>query len=152
MRIDARCWPTTFTLDALGRTVGRQYIDGTRATFTFDAAGEQTTMQDVTGVTTYLRDNAVRQIGVVNGAGKALTFTLDLVGNRMGLVDSDANWPRTAGMPSKQRVLRSEPAVGSRDCRAFEETWAPRLRGPVPAAIGLSPYLREPQRITAPLM
>ncbi|HET6386960.1 MAG TPA: hypothetical protein VFJ58_26530 [Armatimonadota bacterium] len=84
MRIDARCWPTTFTLDALGRTVGRQYIDGTRATFTFDAAGEQTTMQDVTGVTTYLRDNAVRQIGVVNGAGKALTFTLDLVATGWG--------------------------------------------------------------------
>ena len=89
VRIDARGWPTTFALDALGRTVGQEYIDGTRATFTFDAAGEQTTMQDVTGVTTNLWDNAGRQVGVVNGAGKALTFTLDPVGNRSVLLDSD---------------------------------------------------------------
>ncbi|HET6383443.1 MAG TPA: hypothetical protein VFJ58_08645, partial [Armatimonadota bacterium] len=56
---------------------------------TFDPAGEQTTMQDVTGVTTYLWDCAVRQIGVVNGAGKALTYTLDPAGNRSVPLDSD---------------------------------------------------------------
>ena len=77
-------------LDALGRTTGQEYIDGTKATFTFDPAGEQITMQDVTGVTTNLWDNAGRRIGVVNGAGKALTYTLDPVGNRGGMVDSDA--------------------------------------------------------------
>jgi len=76
-------------LDALGRTTGQVYLDGTRATFTLDAAGEQTTMQDVTGVTTLLWDNEGRQVGVMNGAGKALSFTLDPAGNRSVLLDSD---------------------------------------------------------------
>ena len=62
LRTDARNWPTTYTLDALNRTVGTLYLNGTRVTNTFDAAGQQSTMQDLTGITGYTYDLAGRQL------------------------------------------------------------------------------------------
>ena len=80
---------TTYTQDALGGNVGILYQDHTRVTYTFDPAGQQTTMQDVTGVTSYTHDSAGRQASVVNPTGKALTYSFDSVGNRVGMVDPD---------------------------------------------------------------
>lgn len=87
LRTDARNWPTTYLIDALNRTIGQIYIDSTRVTNTFDAAGQQITSQDVTDITTYTWDLDSRKIVVLNPTGIALTSTLDPVGNRLVLQD-----------------------------------------------------------------
>ena len=89
LRTDARNWPATYTLDALNRTVGTLYLAGTRVTNTFDAAGQQTNMQDVTGITGYTYDLAGRQLSVAYPTGKTLTYAFDAVGNRALLTDPD---------------------------------------------------------------
>src|SRR5262249_54450551 len=75
------------TLDALDRTTGALYTDGTRVTYTFDAAGRLLTMQDVTGVASYGYDALARQTSVVYPTGQALTYSFDAADNRTGLVD-----------------------------------------------------------------
>lgn len=88
-RVDARSLVTTYTPDALNRTVGILYQDGTRVTSTFDADGQQTTEQDVTGVTTFGYDLDGRQISVAYPGTGILTYTFDTVGNRTALTDID---------------------------------------------------------------
>ena len=83
LRTDARNWPSTYTLDALNRTVGTLYLNATRVTNTFDAAGQQSTMQDLTGITGYTYDLAGRQISVAYPTGKTLTYAFDPIGNRI---------------------------------------------------------------------
>ena len=68
------------TVDALNRTAHTLYIDATRVTNTWDSAGQQLTMQDVTGVTGYVYDLDGRQIAVQNPTGISLTSTLDSLG------------------------------------------------------------------------
>jgi RHS repeat-associated protein len=87
-RVDGRNWPTTYTVDALNRTAYTQYIDNTRVTNTWDAAGQQLTSQDVTGITSFVWDNDSRKIATQNPTGINLTNTLDPVGNRLVLQDS----------------------------------------------------------------
>lgn len=89
LRTDARNLVTSYTVDALNRTVGTLYVDSTRVTNTFDAAGQQTTEQDVTGTTSYSYDRDGRQVAVLYPAGNALTYSLDAVGNRVLLTDPD---------------------------------------------------------------
>ena len=88
-RVDARGWPTTYSMDPLGRTVGQIYIDGTRVTSIYDPAGRQTGMQDVTGITSMAYDAGGRQSAVVNGAGLALTYGYDATGERVSMQDPD---------------------------------------------------------------
>ena len=45
LRVDARNWPTSYTVDAVGRTVGQLYINGPRVTNTFDAASQKLKQQ-----------------------------------------------------------------------------------------------------------
>ena len=90
LRTDARNRVTSYTLDALNRTVGTLYVDSTRVTSTFDAAGQPITSQDVTGITSFAFDLDGRQISVLYPAGNALTYSLDPVGNRLLLVDPDS--------------------------------------------------------------
>jgi len=44
LRTDALGRPTTYALDALNRLTAQESVDGTRHTFTFDAAGRQVSM------------------------------------------------------------------------------------------------------------
>jgi RHS repeat-associated protein len=89
LRVDGRGWPTTYAYDNLNREIGRTYIDGTLNTFTFDAAGQRTVMQDTIGVTSYAYDRAGRQTSVVNAYGQVLTYSYDAYGNRTVLLDSE---------------------------------------------------------------
>ena len=86
-RIDARNWPTTYTVDALNRTIQTHYIDGGRVTNSFDAAGQQIISADGTGITTYVWDLNSRRIATQNPTGINLTSTLDPLGNRLVLAD-----------------------------------------------------------------
>ena len=88
MRVDARNWPTSYTLDALNRTSGQVYIDGTRVTNTWDSAGQQLTSADSTGLYSFIWDNDSRKIATQNPTGINLTNTLDGVGNRLVLQDN----------------------------------------------------------------
>jgi len=90
LRTDARNFATSYTLDALNRTVGQLYPNGTMVTNTFDAAGQQITQQDSTGIRSFSWDQDGRQIGVVDPTGMTLTYTLDPVGNRLLLQDPNA--------------------------------------------------------------
>src|SRR3984957_3461463 len=78
---------TSYTVDALNRTSGQLYIDGTRVTSTWDSASQQITSQDVTGITTYVWDLDSRKIATQYPTGINLTNTLDPVGNRLLLAD-----------------------------------------------------------------
>lgn len=96
LRMDARNRGTTCSFDALNRTVSRLYYDGTRVTNTFDAAGRQLTMsirirtgQDVSGVTSWTYDQRGLATRIINGAGRALTYTRDGVGNTTVLMNPD---------------------------------------------------------------
>ena len=87
LRVDARNWPTTYTMDPLNRTYGTLYMDGSMVTNTWDAAAQQLTSQDITGVTSLLWDLNGRQIATQNPTGINLTNTLDPLGNRLVLAD-----------------------------------------------------------------
>lgn len=90
-RIDARNLVTTYTQDVLNRTVATLYQDGTRITVTFDNAGQQTTMQDLAGVTSFGYDFDGRQNSVAYPGIGTLTYTFDAVGNRTLLTDIDGD-------------------------------------------------------------
>jgi YD repeat-containing protein len=64
-------------------------VNATRVTNTFDAAGQQLTMQDLTGVTNYSYDLAGRQISVAYPTNKTLTYAYDPNRNRTLLTDPD---------------------------------------------------------------
>jgi len=104
-RTDARGQVTTYTLDALNRTTGVLHADSLQFTFTFDAIGQQTTMWDATGITTYAYDLEGRQT-VVSGPGiqGTLTYTYDPVGNRLTLNDSLGN-VNTYSYDAQDRVV-----------------------------------------------
>ena len=89
LRIDARNWPTSYTVDALNRTVGQDYIDGTRVTRTFDAADQQLTQLDLLGVRSFGYDLDGRQTSVAFPTGLNLTHTFDPVSNRLSTLDPD---------------------------------------------------------------
>ncbi len=88
LRVDARNWPTTYTIDPLNRMSGALFIDGSHWTNTWDSAGQQITMQDVTGSTGYVWDLDSRKVATQNPTGINLTLTLDPLGNRLVLQDS----------------------------------------------------------------
>ena len=88
LKVDARNWPTTYTIDAMSRTAQTLYIDSTRVTNTWDSAGQQLTCQDVTGITSLIWDLDGRKTATQNPTGINLTNTLDPLGNRELLQDS----------------------------------------------------------------
>ncbi len=87
LKVDARSWPITYTIDALNRTAVSAFINGTINTNTWDSAGQQLTMQDVTGITGYVYDLDGRQIAVQNPTGINLTYSFDTIGNRLTMQD-----------------------------------------------------------------
>ena len=103
MRTDSRNWPTTYTLDVLNRTVGQLYLDGTRATNTFDPAGQQLTQQDWLGIRTMGYDLNGRQTSVAYPTGLNLTMGFDPVANRISLIDPD-NGLTTYGYDPQNRI------------------------------------------------
>jgi len=72
-RIDARGNLTTYLYDSRNLLTQRQYPDGTRATFTYNALGDRTTMANQTGryTTTYdalrRKQTVVTPVEKVNG-------------------------------------------------------------------------------------
>jgi RHS repeat-associated protein len=87
LRVDARSWATTYTMDVLNRTAVSAYMDGTITTNTWNQIGQQTTMQDTTGITSYLYDLNQRQIAVQNPTGINLTYAFDAIDNRVTMQD-----------------------------------------------------------------
>ncbi len=87
-RLDARNWPTTYTADALNRTTQKLYIDSTRVTNIWDASGQRTGSQDITGAYGYVWDLDGRKTATQNPTGINLTATLDHLGNRLVLQDN----------------------------------------------------------------
>ena len=65
------------------------YPDGSRVSYLFDSAGEQTAVGDITGWTTTLNHAAGRTVGVTSRRGKILTYSRDPSRNPTGLVDPD---------------------------------------------------------------
>ena len=74
-------------MDALNRTAVSAYMDGTITTNTWNQIGQQTTMQDTTGITSYLYDLNQRQIAVQNPTGINLTYAFDAIDNRVTMQD-----------------------------------------------------------------
>ena len=74
-------------MDALNRTAVSAYMDGTLTTNTWDQIGQQTSMQDTTGITSYLYDLNQRQVAVQNPTGINLTYSFDAVDNRVTMQD-----------------------------------------------------------------
>ena len=87
LRVDARNWATTYTNDPLNRPAQTVYIDGTRVTNTWNGAGEQTTSQDVTGVTSMGYDLNGRNVYQQFPTGISLTNTFDGANNRLTQAD-----------------------------------------------------------------
>ncbi len=83
LRTDARSRLTTYTLDSLNRITGQLYIDETRVTNTFDAAEQQLTMQDVSGITNYSYDRQGMRTVMQKGTSLALTYAFDPGGNTL---------------------------------------------------------------------
>ena len=69
--------------------MGQLYIDGTRVTNTFDAAGQQLTQQDLLGIRSFGYDLDGRKTSVAFPTGLNLTMTFDAVSNRIVLLDPD---------------------------------------------------------------
>jgi uncharacterized protein RhaS with RHS repeats len=88
LKVDARNWPTSYTVDALNRTTQKLYMDGTRVTSTWDSAGQQTVVADYTGITSTVWDLDSRKTATQNPTGIYLTVTLDPLGNRLLLQDN----------------------------------------------------------------
>ncbi len=88
LRVDARNWPTSYTIDALNRTPQTLYVDGTRVTNSWDPAGQQIVSADSTGITSMVWDQNSRKIATQNPTGINLTNSLDPLGNRLGLQDN----------------------------------------------------------------
>ena len=65
--------------------MGQLYIDGTRVTNTFDAAGQQLTQQDVLGIRTLGYDLDGGQTSVAFPTGLRLTMAFDPAANRISL-------------------------------------------------------------------
>ena len=81
-------WPTTYAIDALNRTPQTQYMDGTRVTNSWDAAGQQIVSADSTGITSIVWDQNSRKLATQNPTGINLTNSLDPLGNRLVLQDN----------------------------------------------------------------
>jgi RHS repeat-associated protein len=115
LRVDARNWPATYTIDALNRTVQTQYIDSIRVTNSFDAAGQQIVSADVTGITSYVWDLEGRKVNTVFPTGIALTNTLDPVGNRLVLADpfgrTSYSWDQQSRLLSIQNPLNERTTI-----------------------------------------
>ncbi len=75
--------------DAASRLIRREYPDGARHTFAYDAVRNRLTMQDGTGTATYAY-SPVNVLEVVTYPGaKTITYTFDPVGNRETMTDPD---------------------------------------------------------------
>jgi YD repeat-containing protein len=72
-----------------GRRTSIQYSGGTRVTSSYDNVGNQLTMADSTGVTTYTYVAVNRPATVTYPAGKTFTYTYDNAGNRATLTAPD---------------------------------------------------------------
>ena len=58
-------------------------------TLAYDAVGNQTTMQDSTGTTTYSFDSWNRTVGKTDPGSLVQSYTYDSAGERTKLVDPD---------------------------------------------------------------
>jgi hypothetical protein len=65
---------TTYTHDANDRPTGRQYPNGTRATFVYGSVSNRITMQDNTGAHTTTFDALDRKQTVTNPADRTATY------------------------------------------------------------------------------
>ena len=86
LRVDGNNRPATYVYDALNRETSRLYFDATSVLSAYDAAGQQLSMQDVTGLTAYSYDLVGQQQSVASPTGSVLTYSYDGVGNRIGLL------------------------------------------------------------------
>ena len=73
----------------------------------WDAASQQLTSQDVTGITSYVWDSDSRKTATQNPTGINLTNTLDGAGNRLVLADSYGVTSYTWDMQSRLTKIQN---------------------------------------------
>jgi len=87
---NARGYTTSYSYDAMGRTLTEQLPGATTATYTYtyDAAGNQTVVQDPLGnLTTTTYDKLNRAIGVTGALNHTTTFVYDGNGNQVSVTN-----------------------------------------------------------------
>jgi RHS repeat-associated protein len=95
---DAEGRTTTNSFDAANQLAGVSYSDKItpNVTYKYNADGEQTSMTDGTGTTSYAYDSLDRLTGQTNGYGQVVTYAYDLDGNQTGV-----------GYPNAKTVTRT---------------------------------------------
>ncbi len=81
--VDALGRVTTYGYDPLGRTSAITYSDGStpHVAYTYTPTGLRQSMTDGTGTTTYQYDALERTVAVTNGAGQAVAYAYNAVGD-----------------------------------------------------------------------
>ena len=81
---------TEYDYDALDRLVKKEAGDAlSDASYSYDAMGRLTTMDDVTGKSQYTYDTAGRLLSAVNGNGEKISYHYDIYGNVTEVVYPD---------------------------------------------------------------
>lgn len=89
-RIDAKGHIKTMQYDAVGQLTTASYFDGTQLLFSYDKVGNQLTMNDSGGVTSYAYTARYQIASITLPSGNVMTATYDAVKNRTKLTDPDA--------------------------------------------------------------
>ena len=102
---DAEGFTTTFVYDALNRLTRIDYPDpDADVTFTYDAAGFRTEMQDGVGTTAWTYDDLYRTTAVTDPFGDTVGYSYDAVGNRTQLTYPDGRSVSYAYDPANRMV------------------------------------------------
>ena len=106
---DAEGFTTTFVCDALNRLTRIDYPDpDADVTFTYDAAGSRTEMQDGVGTTAWTYDDLYRTTAVTDPFGDTAGYSYDAVGNRAQLTYPDGRSVSACLRPANRIVQVTE--------------------------------------------
>lgn len=84
------------TYDALGRLVNKTYDGEQQVAYVYDANGNRTVVTDTMGVSVYTYDPLNRLVASIDPAGRAVTHTYNLAGQRVSLAYPDGATARYA--------------------------------------------------------
>jgi RHS repeat-associated protein len=81
----------TYTYNGAGEVTSIYKLNGYKETFTYDAAGNQSSDNVAGSITTYAYDALNRETTITNALNGVTTYVLDAADNRTVLVDADSN-------------------------------------------------------------